>query len=149
MKVTEILKTDHRSLLDLIDQAGRMRERNALLLQRLYDNLKVHTACEERIFYPAVNGLDHHEEIQRSIEEHQAIDDLLEEVMVIRAQKGIDMLRQEVTTLGEKLKQHIQKEEGTLFPQAEEALKERLDDLGGQIERLKIDLRTSEYGMAA
>jgi iron-sulfur cluster repair protein YtfE (RIC family) len=149
MKATEILKTDHRNVLDLIDQGKVMKERNALLLQRLYDNLKVHTACEEQIFYPAVNGLDHHDEIQRSIEEHQAIDDLLEEVMAIRAQKGIDTLRQEVTTLGEMLQQHIQKEEGVLFPEAEDQLKGRLDDLGNQIERLKIDLRTSEYGMAA
>src|SRR3569832_931593 len=100
MKATEILKTDHRILLALVDQAQRMKERNALLLQRLYDNLKVHTACEEQIFYPAVDGAGHTEEVVR-------------------------------------------------FPQAEAELEGNLDDLGSQIDRLKIDLRTSDYGMAA
>jgi len=149
MKATEILKTDHRILLALVDQAQRMKERNALLLQRLYDNLKVHTACEEQIFYPAVDGAGHPEEVRRSIGEHQEIDDLLEEVMVIRAQKGIDLLHREVTALGEKLRQHIRTEEDVLFPQAEAELEGNLDDLGSQIDRLKIDLRTSDYGMAA
>lgn len=149
MKATEILKTDHRNVLDLIEQAKKMKERNALLLQRLYDNLKVHTTCEERIFYPAVDGLNHQDQVQQSIREHQEIDDLLEEVMVIRAQKGMNMLLQEIGNLGEKLQQHIQREEALLFPEAEDQLAGSLDDLGSRIEQMRIDLRTSEYGMAA
>ncbi len=149
MKATEILKSDHRNVIDLINEAKMMRERNALLLQRIYDNLKVHTECEERIYYPAVRGVDHEEEIQRSIEEHKEIDDLLEEVVAIRNQKGLDVLLGEINTLGETLQRHIQKEEEQIFPEAEDQLKESLDDLGGRIEQLKIDLRTSEFGMAA
>lgn len=52
-------------------------------------------------------------------------------------------------TLDQKVRAHFQEEEERLIPAAEEGIAERLDDLGAQIEQLKIDLRTSQYGMAA
>lgn len=56
MKATELLKTDHRNVIELIHQAKRVGRRNALLLNRIYDNYKVHTECELKIFYPEMKS---------------------------------------------------------------------------------------------
>lgn len=148
MKATEILKKDHQTVLDLINRLKALKQRNAILLQRIYDNLKVHTQCEVQIFYPALEGIEH-EEVQTSIEEHQEADDVLEELMAIRIQKGMAVFLEVLDTLDQKVRAHFQEEEERLIPAAEEGLQDRLEDLGNQIDRLKIDLRTSQYGMAA
>ncbi len=148
MKATEILKKDHQTVLDLINRLKALKQRNAILLQRIYDNLKVHTQCEVQIFYPALEGIER-EEVQTSIEEHQEADDVLEELMAIRIQKGMAVFLEVLDTLDQKVRAHFQEEEERLIPAAEEGLQDRLEDLGNQIDRLKIDLRTSQYGMAA
>lgn len=148
MKATEILKKDHQTVLDLINRLKALKQRNAILLQRIYDNLKVHTQCELQIFYPALEGIEH-EEVQTAIEEHQEADDVLEELMAIRIQKGMAVFLEVLDTLDQKVRAHFQEEEERLIPAAEERLQDRLEDLGNQIDRLKIDLRTSQYGMAA
>lgn len=148
MKATEILKDDHKNVLDLINRLKALKQRNAILLQRIYDNLKVHTQCETQIFYPALDGIEH-DEVQTCIEEHQEFDDVLEELMAIRIQKGMAVFMEVLDTLDRKVRAHFQEEEERLMPAAEEGIPERLDDLGRQIEDLKADLRTSQYGMAA
>lgn len=148
MKATDILKSDHQNILDLLSRLKALKQRNAILLQRIYDNLKVHKECETRIFYPALDGIEH-DEVQTSIEEHQEIDDVLEELMAIRIQKGMAVFMEVLDTLDQKVRAHFQEEEERLIPAAEEGIAEKLDDLGAQIEQLKIDLRTSQYGMAA
>ncbi len=151
MKATEILKTDHQNLLKLIDQlktTAEGGERDAIALQRVYDSLIVHTRCEEQIFYPAMRSIDEGE-VQTSIEAHQEIDDLLEELVAIRIQKGIDLFLNLLNQLEQKTRSHIQEEEARLIPEAEDRLKGKLEELGNQIEWLKVDLRTTQFGMAA
>lgn len=148
MKATDILKTDHRMVLDLINQLRATGKRDAILLQRIYDSLKVHTQCEEEIFYPAMKEIDS-EEVRISIEEHQEIDHLLEDLMAIRIQKGMVVFFEMLNALEQKIRQHVEEEEQRLFPEAEERLKGELERLGNRIEQYKIDLRTSQYGMAA
>jgi hemerythrin superfamily protein len=148
MKATEMLKTDHRNLIELIHQAKRTGKRNALILQRIYDNFKVHAECEEKIFYPAMKKAGY-KEIQKNVEEHREMDQLLEEVMAIRIVKGVDVFMDDLTAFERKLQEHVREEEERLFPAAEDRLKDNLDDLGDGIEDLKIDLRTRGYGMAA
>ena len=88
MKATEVLKADHRNVFDLMNQLRAAGKRDALLLQRIYDSIKVHTQCEEEIFYPAMQPINS-DEIQRARTAHDEIDDLLEELMAIRIQKGM------------------------------------------------------------
>jgi hemerythrin-like domain-containing protein len=140
--------TDHQNLIDLIDQLKTMKERNALLLQRLYDNFKVHTQVEERIFYPAMKEIEP-ELSEKSADEHQEMDRLVEEVIITRDRKGLEVLLGEINTLAQIFQRHVQQEEAKLFPKAEDHLGDKLDKLGAQIENLKIDLRTTQYGMAA
>lgn len=148
MKATELLKTDHRNVIELIHQARRVGKRNALLLNRIYDNFKVHATCEEEIFYPAMKKIGH-KEVQKSVDEHRELDRLLEELMAIRIVKGVDLFMKELTAFEEALRSHVREEEDQLFVAAEDQLGDKLDDLGEKIEDLKIDLRTSRFGMAA
>ncbi|MDC4203276.1 MAG: hemerythrin domain-containing protein [Candidatus Manganitrophus sp.] len=148
MKATELLKTDHRNVIELIHQAKRVGRRNALLLNRIYDNYKVHTECELKVFYPEMKKLER-EEIEKNIEEHREMDRLLDELMVIRIVKGKDAFMEDLIAFEQKIQEHFQDEEANLFPAAENQLLEKLDQLGDRIEDLKIDLRTGGYGMAA
>ncbi|MBI3802619.1 MAG: hemerythrin domain-containing protein [Nitrospirae bacterium] len=148
MKATELLKADHRNVFDLMNQLRAAGKRDALLLQRIYDSLKVHTQCEEEIFYPAMQPMNP-DEIQRARTAHNEIDDLLEELMAIRIQKGMVVFFEVLNNLEQKLRQHVEEEEGKIFPEAEERLKGNLEEMGNRIEEYKIDLRTTNYGMAA
>lgn len=148
MKATELLKTDHRNLIELIHQAKRVGKRNALLLNRIYDNYKVHTESEQQVFYPAMKKIGH-EEIRKNIEEHREMDQLLDEMMAIRLVKGKDVFMEDLAVFEQKIQAHIRDEEENLFPAAEDQLRDKLDDLGDRIADLKIDLRTGGYGMAA
>jgi hemerythrin-like domain-containing protein len=148
MKAVEILRADHRTVMEFIHRLRATGKRNAILLQQVYDSFKVHTRCEEQIFYPAMREIGH-TEVQQSVEEHHEMDHLLEELMVIRIQKGAEVFLEELGAFEQMIQEHVEDEEELLFSAAEDQLKDKLEEMGDQIERLKIDLRTSRYGMAA
>jgi hemerythrin-like domain-containing protein len=148
MKATEILKTDHRTLIALIHELKTVGKRDAILMERIYDNFKVHSQCEEQLFYPAMKEIGY-TEVQQSIEEHREMDALLEELVAIRIQKAIDIFLGELNTFEQKIQEHVEEEEELLFSAADDQLGDKLDGLGEQMAQLKIGLRTSRYGMAA
>lgn len=145
MNAIELLKQDHQEALNVLDELEIADEEleeteSAQALQtftRLQSLLKLHTRLEEEIFYPALEQFNETRDLVRqSYRAHEQVDELL-------AQLGnldpIDEAFQELLLeLRDSLDQHIEEEEGEMFPQAEELCgATRLDELGQQMELLK------------
>lgn len=136
MKATELLIEDHKTVKDLILELKSAKDKGDLLV-RLENEIQLHTQSEEQIFYPAMREYDN-ELVEHSIEEHQQVDQILTDLVGLT---GKDKnFKKKLSELEKALDDHIEEEEGKLFPEAEENLGDQLDQLGEQIENLKRDL---------
>src|SRR5258708_35183437 len=89
MDATDLLIKDHENVQDLFAQAERAGEdaqKKAMLFAKIRDELQIHTRIEEEIFYPAVADLPVDRakaEIERSLEDHEEVDDLLDDLEML------------------------------------------------------------------
>ena len=148
MNAIELLKEDHREALELLDRLENLEdeldqddEGVEVLPTELFNQLKsaltLHTRLEEQVFYPAMREFDEtREQIGEALEEHQAVDQILDEMSDLSPgdEEFIDKLEE----LKENLEHHIEEEEDDLFPKAEElCTKKRLDEMGRQMQQMK------------
>ncbi len=139
MKATELLIKDHQTVKELIGQlkSSKYSKDKGDLLARIENEIQLHSQAEEQIFYPAMREYDN-ELVEHSIEEHQQVDQILTDLV---GMTGSDKnFKNKISELEQALNDHIEEEEGTLFPEAEEHLGDQLNQLGEQIENLKKDL---------
>jgi iron-sulfur cluster repair protein YtfE (RIC family) len=148
MNAVELLKEDHREALELLERLENMEEEldadeegvevlpNDLFTQ-LKNALTLHTQVEEQVFYPAMREFDEtRDQISEAIEEHEAVDQILEEMTEMSPED--DEFQDKLEELRENLEHHIEEEEDELFPKAEELCEpKRLDEMGRQIQKLK------------
>jgi hemerythrin superfamily protein len=139
MKATELLKKDHQKVKDLIKKLKSARQNREELLNTIEEEIKIHSQCEEEIFYPAVKEFDS-DMVDEAVEEHRQVDNVLAELMEIVDSEDEDFT-EKVDELEENLLHHIEEEEGEMFPKAEKELKAELDDLGNQIQALKEEIQ--------
>lgn len=139
MKATELLIKDHQTVKDLIGRlkSSKYSKDKGDLLVQIENEIQLHSQAEEQIFYPAMREYDN-ELIEHSVEEHRQVDQVLTDLV---GMSGNDKnFQNKISELEQALNDHIEEEEGTLFPEAEENIGDRLDQLGEQIENLKKDL---------
>jgi hemerythrin superfamily protein len=140
MNAIELLMQDHKEAAGLMDQLetadkGDRSAKNVFL--QLKDALTMHTQAEEQVFYPA---LKNHEEtrdmIPESLEEHQEVDQILEEMSGLNP--GNDDFMNKLTELRDAVEHHVEEEESEMFPKAEKILGEsRLQEMGRQMQEMK------------
>jgi hemerythrin-like domain-containing protein len=148
MNAVELLKDDHDKVKELFreyEAAGeRAFKRKKGIAENVFSELEVHTKVEEEIFYPAVRAKSDKEGkelVAESIEDHQAVEALIEELKTMDPKdEEYDDLFQE---LMDSVEQHIETEESELMPKAEEKLSATLDNLGAQIQERKEGLMAS------
>lgn len=135
MDAITLLTRQHRvvnGLFDRFEQArGSMREQ---LFLEIADNLAVHSAIEERLFYPAVRARQTEEQLEEAFDEHLEIKKLLVDAMGSTDAPGFDAM---VAALAGAVRHHVGEEEGELFPQVEELL--GADALGTLGERMEAE----------
>lgn len=93
-----------------------------LLVQEICDNLTIHAALEEELFYPALEqfgGQEGRQFVEQATREHREIKNRINEVMQTDVQ-GSDF-RMQLGTLEERVLAHAEREEA-LFPMAEDRL---------------------------
>lgn len=137
-KATDLLKGQHREVKGLfksVEGSKGARERR-LLLERIGQALKIHTAIEEKIFYPAVReiGTGKAEDlVLESLEEHHVVDLVLAELP--RVDPSDERFEAKMTVLKELVEHHAEEEEEEMFAVAERKLGEdQLRELGQQME---------------
>lgn len=138
MKATDLLKKDHQKVKDLIKELKAAGESKMEWVNRIEEEIQIHSHCEEKIFYPEVKKFDS-EIIAESVEEHHQVDLILAELKEMTGEEG-EAFDAKVTVLEETLEHHIEEEEGEMFPEAEKKLKDQLERLGSEIEYYKGEL---------
>jgi hemerythrin superfamily protein len=136
MKATELLIEDHKNVKDLIQELKSSKDKGDLLA-RIDNEIQLHSQVEEQIFYPAMREYDR-ELVEHSIEEHHQVDQILTNLVGMSVNEK--NFKKKLSELEKALNDHIEEEEGKLFPEAEENLGDQLDQLGERIENLKKDL---------
>lgn len=144
MDALAVLKADHDKVRSLFiefraaseaDDADKMGEVTA----KIFEELEVHTAIEERVFYPEVKkagGTELEDLTAESNEEHHVVDVLMAEIKNLAPTD--DQYSPKMTVLIENVEHHAGEEEKEMFPQVRNLLSEtKLRDLGAALEREK------------
>ena len=121
-----LLKEDHRKVKDLFEQFDKAKNpsQKERIAKEALKELKIHTAIEEELFYPAVR-----EALEQEREEEEVVIEAAEEHRV--AKTIIEALEQmsaddedyeaKFTVLAENVRHHIKEEEGKLFREGKSA----------------------------
>lgn len=149
MDATELLTHDHDTVRTLGEEFKAAKETGDLgtmrkLAERICDELTVHAAIEEAVFYPAVRELaveELTELVGESLEEHHVVKILVREIGSL-AESSTDKLGAKTTVLLENVEHHASEEESELFPEVRERMSpDELATLGSALEQAKRDVR--------
>ena len=145
MNAVELLISQHRALESKFEDlmasidAGSPSRRRALLAEA-GDDLSVHLASEEQVFYPAVKAKRTEDILMESLEEHLSLKRLLADLLALDA--GEDTFKPKAKVLQEQTEHHHKEEEENLFPKVEKLLDDvELDRLGDEMLALQQRLR--------
>jgi hemerythrin superfamily protein len=135
-----MLKEDHKNVKDLFDEFENTDdERTQMqLAKRAINELKVHAAIEEEIFYPGVREkVDDTELMSEATEEHHVAHFLIDELDGRNLDH--DTFHAKFIVLAENVRHHIKEEEGEMFPKID-ADEDEMQELAGRMAERKQQL---------
>src|SRR4051812_23972405 len=114
------LMADHRAVEKLFKQYEEASEaedhgKKQKIFQQIALELKVHTAIEEEIFYPASREFVEEDMINEAVVEHQAAKDLISQLEGMQPEDP--MYDAKVKVLQEQIEHHVEEEETEYFPE--------------------------------
>lgn len=115
----EILREDHRKVQDLFKELTDTEDtdRKKQIAETVLNDLEVHAALEEEIFYPAVRERIEAELLMdQALEEHHVAKFLMEELEYMDPED--ERYDAKFRVLAESVRHHINEEENELFPKA-------------------------------
>jgi iron-sulfur cluster repair protein YtfE (RIC family) len=105
-------------------------------MEQITERLQTHMMIEEAIFYPAVqevaNSGKNEELVPEAYEEHHVVKLVLDELPDVDPED--ERFKAKMTVLSELVDHHVQEEEKELFKVAEKLGKDRLEELGAEME---------------
>jgi hemerythrin superfamily protein len=135
MDAITLLRNDHKTVEKLFkrfEQAGdRAHVEKRQIVDRIIEELSVHAAIEEQVFYPVARATvpDTEDVVLESLEEHHIVKWLLSELESLDPTD--ERFDAKVTVLIENVRHHVEEEEGEFFPKVRNELGRRaLADLG-------------------
>ena len=141
MDATRLLEQDHREVEVLFEQfkdaTGDTQEKGRIV-EQIIKELSVHAAIEEEVFYPAVKDAvpDGEGLVDHSLDEHQEVKELLAELD--RMSPGDAGYHQKVEKVISDVSEHVQEEEGEMFPKFREAISaSKLEEIGAKLAQAK------------
>ncbi len=154
MDALQVLKSDHDKVRELFVKFRAAKEANdtdemGTLVEKIFEELELHTAIEERVFYPAVEeagGEDLGDLTDESNEEHHVVDLLMAEIKEL--DPSDDAYAPKMTVLIENVEHHAGEEEKEMFPKVRNLFSQsQLDELGAALEREKHVVRVEKMTM--
>lgn len=128
MNVLDVLKDDHatveRLFTNILAVSSADKARREKLFHALKEAIIKHSHAEEKIFYPPLREKQQaHDLIEHGVDEHHAVEQLLQRMDGIPADSDdwVDTLE----SIHEKIKDHVEEEEGDVFRQARQLLGDR------------------------
>jgi hemerythrin superfamily protein len=150
MDAITLLKDDHNTVEQLFkrfEQAGeRAYVQKRQIVDRIIEELSVHAAVEEQLFYPAARAAvpDTDDLALESLEEHHVVKWLLSELESMDpAHERFDA---KVTVLIENVRHHVEEEESEFFPKVRKELgRNDLAELGERLADAKASAPTRPH----
>jgi hemerythrin-like domain-containing protein len=142
-----VLKADHQKVRGLLGQLEETTERSAnrrqALLDRIEQELKIHTKIEEEIFYPAFREAARKQDDKKlyyeAVEEHHVVDMVLPEIK--DTEPGSEEFAAKAKVLKDLVEHHAEEEESEMFPRARKLFdREELLRLGDELTQAKTAL---------
>jgi hypothetical protein len=111
MDAIAMLKADHRKVEEIFEQFEKARgsERKRKLAEQACLELKVHTAIEEEVFYPACRGKIEDDLLDEAYVEHDGAKVLINEIEA--GSPDEDFYDAKVKVLSEMIEHHVEEEE--------------------------------------
>jgi hemerythrin-like domain-containing protein len=141
MNAFALLKADHEKVAGMLETIENTTERalkgREEIFARLKEELDLHAAIEEEIFYPALEDAEETREITlEAYEEHRLVKQLLGELEAVP--KDSEEWTAKFTVLKENIEHHVEEEEGEMFKKARQALtEEEIEALGERLQEAK------------
>lgn len=136
-----LLREDHKKVSALFEEFEKARSdrRKKEIVATICQELTVHAAIEEEIFYPAVKAaLKDKELVPEAVVEHASVKDLIAQVR--DQEPGGEEYDAKVKVMGEFVKHHVKEEQTEMFPKAKKAAHLDLVELGEQMQARKQEL---------
>jgi hemerythrin superfamily protein len=153
MDAITLLKNDHKTVKRLFRQFEKLGDSAVKsrreLVDKMIEELSIHAAIEEQLFYPTVreNVPGAEDEVLESLEEHHVVKWLLSELDDMRGDE--ERFEAKVTVLIESVEHHAQEEEDELFPEVRKAMgRKALAELGAAMEKAKQTAPTRPHPRA-
>jgi hypothetical protein len=152
MDALKLLKEDHRKVKKLLGELESTTERGVKTRQKLFSKVKqelvVHEAIEEEIFYPALKDHPKTREITlEAYEEHHVVDTVMAEIEGVAFDD--ETWGAKFAVMKENLEHHIEEEEGEMFKQTKQAFDaDELERLGESMAARKEQLLKQQRSAA-
>ena len=118
-----LLKADHRKVEGLFEkfESARGSDSKRKLAEQICNELKVHAAIEEEIFYPALRGEVEDDTMDEAYVEHDGAKVLINDILSSSPEE--EYYDAKVKVLSEEIKHHVKEEEQSdgMFAQARES----------------------------
>jgi hypothetical protein len=143
-----ILKRDHDTVKELFDQFenAKQRAQKKKIVTKAIEELKIHAAIEEDIFYPAVRQELEADMMTEADEEHHVAKVLIGELEKMTGKE--DHYDAKFTVLSENVRHHIKEEESEMLPKARK-LPIDFDALGERLMARKEELQAAGVPVTA
>jgi hemerythrin superfamily protein len=144
MDAMSLLKEDHQKVKKMLGELESTTERGVKTREELFTKVKqelvVHEAIEEEIFYPALKQHPKTKAIAlEGYEEHHVVDTVMAEIEGVAYDD--EKWGAKFTVMKENLEHHIEEEEGEMFKQAKQVFDEdELAQLGESMLARKEEL---------
>jgi hemerythrin superfamily protein len=142
MDAITLLKNDHKTVSGLFakfDKLGDRAEKSKRdLVDKIIEELSIHAAIEEQIFYPAVRAAvpEVEDDVLEGLEEHHIVKWVLSELDGMSPSD--ERFDAKVTVLKENVEHHVEEEENDWFPKVRAALgRTALQEMGAAMEKAK------------
>jgi len=151
MDALTLLEQDHQKVKKIMGELEKTTERGVKtreeLFTKLVKELTVHEKIEEQIFYPAVKDAAKTKKLEEivaeSFEEHHFVNVVIAEIQ--KTPYDAEEWAAKFSVMMENIEHHaFEEEEGEMFPKVRKIFsKAELEDLGAQMEELKMQLMES------
>jgi hemerythrin-like domain-containing protein len=144
MDAIQLLKDDHDKMKKLLSEAEQTTERGVKTREELFTKIKeeltVHEAIEEEIFYPALKDHPKTKEITlEAYEEHHVVDMVMAEIESVPFDD--ETWGAKFKVMKENIEHHIEEEENEMFKQARDVFEPKeLEELGERMRARKEQL---------
>jgi hemerythrin superfamily protein len=151
MDAITLLKQDHKVVEKLFKQFEKTTQpaQQRKLAMQVIEELSVHAAIEEMVFYPAIRDRvpDAEDTVLESLEEHHIVKWVLSELEDMKPDH--ERFKAKMTVLIESVRHHVEEEESELFPQVRKEIKRKaLAELGDALEKAKKTAPTRPHPRA-